>query len=224
MGIHRFVPPISLVLLASVGAAQPESGRQTSAVIAKFIANAPVLDPSLASAERQRIQVVFLPGIPGSRLENSHGKVIWGENRVHARDLALQDPRSGDMLKGTVLRAYEAYGLHRADVYGEALDDLEAVASSRYGGLVELGYDWRHDLGRIADQLDDALASLIDGGKRQLVLVGHSFGGVAARVSVVRFLRDREDPARGVQRGASARFRVWSEGLVAGTGPGTPHG
>lgn len=175
---------LAVVLLASasVGAQgitpAADSLKGDLASVVRALQQVPQTRGQIADA-RKKVQVIFLPGIPGSKLTVDH-EVIWGQDKARAAKLALGDPMSGPFATAEVLSAYDIYGVKKSDVYGQALENINAIASAAHGGLVAIGYDWRQDVGRLAEYLNDQLKKLDPDNDRQFILVGHSFGGVVA--------------------------------------------
>jgi pimeloyl-ACP methyl ester carboxylesterase len=121
--------------------------------------------------------VLFLPGGPGSRLiRNRDGKVIFGENCVVGKDIALTSAGTRDV-KTEILLAYKVLGFDVEDVYKSILPALEA-AIGEYGELKPWPYDWRLDAEEGAKQLQQDLETT--GNRREVFIVAHSHGGAVA--------------------------------------------
>src|SRR5581483_5586829 len=116
--------------------------------------------------------LVFVPGIKGSFLRRPGGRRVW----VEARDLVR---RGGETLDGPL----------EPDGVIDAIPLLPCFASTVYGSFLEwaaegalllpFAYDWRRDARDVSRDLARRLASLAEG-KKSLVVVGHSFGGLIA--------------------------------------------
>jgi hypothetical protein len=120
--------------------------------------------------------VLFLPGGPGSKLiRESDGKVIFGQNKVKAAEIALID---ADSLKVKVelLRTYGFYGIQQ-DIYGEIEKALKKAIDGN-GEYQPWPYDWRLDNGTLARKLGDDLKNMY--AHREIFILAHSHGGVVA--------------------------------------------
>lgn len=135
--------------------------------------------------------VIFLPGSGGSRLVNHRGllwphplRMIWPGGLA---PLALaadgsapanpHDPRYATVATDDIVR--RVWGI---DFYQDLIDSLAGRGYVEGEGLWVYAYDWRKDTGQALAGLD----TLIDAvraatGSRQVVLLGHSMGGVVAR-------------------------------------------
>lgn len=148
-------------------------------------------------------QVVFLPGILGSRLSTPDGEEVWpptvGEVLTGYRRIDKL-VRADLVATGVVERQCQA-------VYEPLLDALRRRGVAEQGGamrLVPWPYDWRADLSDLADQLAialDAIAVATPG--QPIVLLCHSMGGLIAR-AFLEGQRFESRPAR-----ASVRLAVF---------------
>lgn len=118
--------------------------------------------------------VVFVPGIMGSTMTDSRGRMVWPPGE-------LDDPLPTDELVKSLLSPDTAAGAPiekvRCDgpVYGPVLAHLAA----RDGEFIPFGYDWRLDLRVIAGHLAARIAAIP--GTMPIVLVAHSMGGLVVR-------------------------------------------
>lgn len=170
-----------MLLLASTGLSTPEAmagEASRHAVIRWATETAPYhegLQRRLLEMDRE-YEVVFIPGIMGSRLEI--GDFIWGESPVTAAKLAL-DPAQPPA-KASVLETFQARGswtgirLGRVDIYGKGLDELHATLGGKEPKI--FAYDWRQDLRRVADEFDRYAQEQLKG--KRVVVIAHSMGGV----------------------------------------------
>jgi len=94
----RFFLSHALLILLPAGAlAQGEvSAPSLRADLAAVVRGLETAGPTrgLIADARKNVQVVFLPGIPGSLLVEN-GETIWGVNKAKASRLALKDPKGG---------------------------------------------------------------------------------------------------------------------------------
>jgi hypothetical protein len=125
--------------------------------------------------------LVFIPGIMGSELLTPEGEKVWPPTPLevvggyHRTDKLIRP----NLVAGGVIRSV------CIDVYAPLLD---AITEAGYGNasdrrLVPHAYDWRRDLAVLSDELDTALAALVQahGPEVELKLVCHSMGGLVAR-------------------------------------------
>ena len=145
---------------------------------------------------------VLLPGVMGSRLERD-GKAVWPGSVLdllrHFSDDEFEALRDPAVIATDVIRRY-----FLSTQYQSLIDDLERFGFREAGeppSLYPFPYDWRQSVEHAADALADRLDGIFEGhaGDLELVLVGHSMGGLVAR----HYLESgsfEERPAYGVVR------------------------
>ena len=141
---------------------------------------------------RRPTPVIFLPGIGGSELSNG-GELIWiNPWRLLADQIPILSLFNLGWLQPLRLKPdgvspyRPSYRIRVGDVMRDGLTDaysglLDDLAGAGYDVRV-MPYDWRRDphlvaadLGRLVDQ------TLRETGAGQVVLIGHSLGGLVAR-------------------------------------------
>lgn len=136
--------------------------------------------------------VVFIPGLLGTELRYPGDGARIRPRPVWCGDLAvLVDSLTNNtsVLKspletGRVLRSVERFGFRKPKpAYGPLLDylvnDLGYVQNRT---LFEFPYDWRQDIRNSAMMLAKFLEIKIAAGAKRIVLIGHSMGGLIARL------------------------------------------
>lgn len=120
--------------------------------------------------------VLFIPGIMGSKLKI--GDFVWGESKVEADKLVL-DP-SLPPAEASVLETFEVrdrlFGRKwtKEDIYGAGLDQLSTALGGKEPRV--FAYDWRQDLGQVADAFDQFAKTSLQG--KRVIVVAHSMGGL----------------------------------------------
>jgi pimeloyl-ACP methyl ester carboxylesterase len=152
------------------------------------------------AAQSSRYPVIFIPGIGGTEL-NDKGNLVWiNSYRLMASQLPILSLFQMDWLLPLRFKADGTtpyYGGHdirtgdlmrhgQTDIYSGLLNELKAEGYVEGKDLFLFPYDWRADIGASAAalgrQVDQVLART---GARQVVLIGHSMGGLVARDYVV---------------------------------------
>ncbi|WLB87862.1 lipase/acyltransferase domain-containing protein [Bradyrhizobium japonicum] len=131
---------------------------------------------------------VLIPGIMGTRLflpavaPETDPEEVWpptpletqiGYNRIDK----LQDPR---VITGAIIDKVLCFSFYRA--VREQLATLGYTQRTLQKRLVEFPYDWRRDNFDTADSLAARLDRLHAEGATKIVLIGHSMGGIIARL------------------------------------------
>jgi pimeloyl-ACP methyl ester carboxylesterase len=182
--------------------------------------------------------IVLLPGIMGSRLTNTPTTTpqcllrpsdeVWPgllhlvdpippqdplyyNNRVKSLQLKLNENGTGvvpanncDIITATgVFTELPLPGIYQ-DYYQQFLDDLASEGYEVYA----FAYDWRLDLEEIAQVLDNYLITTV--GASEVILVGHSLGGLVARQYTANATR-----AQRVEKVISVGTPYWGAPLAA---------
>ena len=150
--------------------------------------------------------VVFVPGVLGSELENADHERVWPP-KVSEMTFGygrIDELMADDLTPVSVIRRISFFGVYRT-----ILNDIERCGYAVGGAerrFLPFPYDWRQSNDVTAQQLADALDDL--GNVSELILIGHSMGGL-----VSRYLLE------------SGRFndRDWFEAVTALITLGTPH-
>lgn len=128
--------------------------------------------------------VVFIPGIMGSELRSSiSGKRVWPPSLL---EIITKTANVDDLLEPDVeaTRPISAVaGFY--SVYRSLLRDIEACGYQLDGSerrFIPFAYDWRQSNEDTAQQLSDRLNQESD--LDEIVLIGHSMGGLVARYSL----------------------------------------
>ncbi|UEM24415.1 hypothetical protein JL100_032880 (plasmid) [Skermanella mucosa] len=120
--------------------------------------------------------VVVVPGIFGVQMINSDGEMIWPPGM-------MTRPIAGDTLVRYLLDEQCKHGriIERAPCLGKVYGDLISALIKMSGVRVEAyHYDWRLDLIQQSDLLAKFLNRIDDG--NEIVLIGHSMGGLISRL------------------------------------------
>jgi len=145
---------------------------------------------------RDSLAVIFIPGIAGSKLykvlPDGAEKVIWGEGRPKARELALRYTGQDPDVKAKALDEYTIFRFKRADVYG-AFENLLRRSRNARGLYKAFGYDWRLDINENAKLLDDYLRHTPELANKEIILIAHSMGGLVAWTWQQKFFQGAED-------------------------------
>lgn len=137
-------------------------------------------DPALnarVTAIRQRVAIVLVPGILGSKLISPTQGPIWGTEMVPdlqklALPASLLDENAASDIEATLLEKY--YG----DQYGQAFAAIKAAAAGVGAKAVACGYDWRRDLRSGAADVEKCIKNALGSEKHVLIFVSHSMGGI----------------------------------------------
>jgi hypothetical protein len=145
----------------------------------------------------ERVPVVLVPGISGSRLDDSRGQPIWGRGmnllwpRDHGNQLALSIVAPPGPAPARIIASMRLLGgLVAKPIYGPIGELLEqnhygrgrAEAPSAGGDVYEFAYDWRQDNVASAQQLAALLEKIVAArGKREVDLVCQSNGAFLCR-------------------------------------------
>lgn len=199
---QRCICTVSLVVLALLASGfspvlgEPSAGQQFELVepqkLLQFAAEQAKVDPILEATITgvlDGFQVLFLPGILGSRLEFRNEHFTYGKDAIKSKSL-LYEPNQ--QVKASVLNTTEvttSWGLRigETDVYGEALVWLRRTLGGREPKL--WGYDWREDIDVLADRLQEHLET--DFKDKKVLIVAHSMGGVVAWHWMTKYTNDR---------------------------------
>ncbi len=122
-------------------------------------------------------EILFIPGLMGSRLQI--GDFVWGEDKVEAEKLLLDDSRPAIPSMLYTFQARDQYfglPLKRKDIYGLGLLKFQDALEGRQP--LEYAYDWRLDIDFLADQFQDYSREHLKG--KKLIIVAHSMGGLLA--------------------------------------------
>jgi pimeloyl-ACP methyl ester carboxylesterase len=183
MAIRQMLPGALLVLLLGsvtrAGAQQPVSfaalpGRADALTVERIVGNSRSI-PGLVVSGAGDI-VIFIPGILGSGLKAADGTAIWGpgaRRAVSSLALSLDSPPRAEAF---ILDAYYV------DVYGQMRDALRQRVVMSEADILEFPYDWRHDIERIADWLDEKMRGEWRPklNRRRVTIIAHSMGGLVA--------------------------------------------
>lgn len=153
------------------------------------------------SASPTRYPVIFVPGIGGTELYNDKDLVWINTWRLLERQLPIIGLFHLNWLAPLRLSAdgttpfQPGFHVHTGDVMRTGLTDAYSglIQSLTDYGYVQgkdlriFPYDWRADLTGSADALGRLVdRTLAETGARQVILIGHSMGGLVARDYVVR--------------------------------------
>jgi pimeloyl-ACP methyl ester carboxylesterase len=144
--------------------------------------------------------VIFIPGIGGTELYDRN-ELIWVNTwRLVASQLPILSLFQMDWLLPLRLTSdgatpyYDGHAIAtgdvmrrgQTDIYSGLLSELKADGYTEGKNLFIFPYDWRQDLAaasaQLGRQVDQVLART---GARQVVLIGHSMGGLVSRQYVV---------------------------------------
>ncbi|MGZ3578567.1 MAG: esterase/lipase family protein [Syntrophales bacterium] len=138
---------------------------------------------------RNSLSIVFVPGILGSKLEDSQG-VIWGKQDINhllahrkefwnrlSLDPRLIDEKAVSGVEATIFD--EMAGVH---LYGKAVMAMNSRADKLGIKFATCGYDWRRDIRAGADYLDKCINKIDSKERRNLIIIAHSMGGLVAWV------------------------------------------
>ena len=168
-----------------------------------------------ARLARDRVPLVVVPSILGTRLADRRGRLLWGGVRSLYFGPAVAD-EPGVVTAG-LLRGFTILpGLLHYDVFGGLLRFLADVGGYVPGeDLHVLEYDWRGGIAEAGQRLGELLARLRGAGEERFDLVGTSTGGMAIRW----LLAQGPASVRRVvyvgtpQRGSAAALRYLVEGV-----------
>lgn len=144
-------------------------------------------DPTTLPTDRV---VIFVPGHKGSTLRDETGRTVWLDTTqlfypgdslaLRPDDAGLASPRdraAPHLTPHRTLSDISAFlGLLRFDIYGESVRHLRRHV--RAENLIEFVYDWREDMLEPVKQLDSLIRQLRARGIQEIILVGHSMGGM----------------------------------------------
>lgn len=154
-----------------------------------------------ARADAPARPVVFVPGIVGSVLSDSSGKVVWGDRKSLKKsqfgkmDLLPENGQPVSLEPTDALRKVPLlFGSLGVGVYSDLIDFLTSQTpentrpdlSEVYGDLVEdetlfvFSYDWRRSSFANAKKLNDFIEEKIPDGEYDIV--AHSMGGLVTRI------------------------------------------
>ena len=136
------------------------------------------------------VQVVFVPGIFGTKMRSADGFELWppiGQSEpmdpeTRARGLIAEDTKPDGLLENIPI-------LPLIDVpeYGPI---LKAIGRFPEVNLIRFAYDWRADIADSAAQLAETIKALpLD---EDVVLVAHSMGGLVCRIMLESKQRQRQ--------------------------------
>jgi hypothetical protein len=137
-------------------------------------------DPALnarVTAIQQRVAIILVPGILGSKLTSPTIGPIWGTELLPdlnklALPASLVDENATSDVEATLLESY--YG----DQYGKAFAAIKAAATTVGAKAVACGYDWRRDLRSGAADLEKCIKSSLGAEKHIIIFISHSMGGI----------------------------------------------
>jgi len=148
---------------------------------------AEVLEDSGACGGADRLPIVFLPGVAGTKLYKDSVAVVnelWPAAPLHSRlDLAMRldgtESESGaEIVPGDIFRGPTSL----LDFYGGLVTYLERFEYTEDDNLVLFPYDWRIDNQRHLAALDKVINAIrVKTGKEKVILIAHSMGGMIAR-------------------------------------------
>ncbi|WP_167481301.1 esterase/lipase family protein [Acidovorax cavernicola] len=132
-------------------------------------------------AARNRLALVFVPGILGSELTAPDGLNIFGRlenpgsliSRLELPE-GLVDEQAESGVKASLLRS-----IGPMDFYGDAFSAIEQWGANNGIKVLACGYDWRRDIRSGARDLDRCISNL-EAKYSDLVIVAHSMGGLVS--------------------------------------------
>ena len=148
------------------------------------------LGPVVAAAGPSR-PVVFVPGILGSRLCDSSGKVLWGrsDSLSNLSDLALRpQPKPGVTSCGIVTEIQILGPLWSIHQYDSLLETFQRLGYREGENLFVFDYDWRQSNFNTAKRLAEFIHTKVRPGV-SFDIVAHSMGGLVTRI----YLHDLPD-------------------------------
>ncbi len=138
-----------------------------------------------------KLPVTFLPGIAGSRLQSAKDtQEVWPSGSAYSPDSLLM---TGSGQSKHEIRATSSIGnLLPAigDVYDSFFDFMEEVGYEEGEWLFDAPYDWRYSPNRaetLASVQEQVKTALKKTGRKKVVLVAHSMGGLVARAYLRRY-------------------------------------
>lgn len=133
--------------------------------------------------------LVFIPGILGSTLVDSVGKVVWGDWRSlsHLEVLTIADgptqPADGIKASGPIQNVMRI-GPWAVKQYSSLSEYLESLGYRRGLNYFEFAYDWRQSNFRTAEQFADFVQQNKILQEQGFDLLAHSMGGLVAQIYV----------------------------------------
>ncbi len=177
--LYLRITVIALMLFAALApTVRADEYPETPDQVIQWAKDAAQTNPAL----RQRLleldkvyEVLFIPGILGSRLEIDG--FIWGESPIQAEKLVLN---SAQRVKVSMLETFQVRDglLHhvwkKEDIYGKGLDNLSKALGGKEPKTFP--YDWRRDLNEVADDFERFAQNDLKG--KKVVVLAHSMGGL----------------------------------------------
>jgi len=155
--------------------------RTTLDAFARLGQQMPEVNRALAE-NRERLAIVFVPGILGSSLREKNGTLIYGDLSspgTLVTRLALPEGLIDEQVESGV-KAELLPSLGPMDLYGEATGRMRAWADANRIKFLTCGYDWRRDIRAGARDLERCIDAGLKPSHTDLIVVAHSMGGLVS--------------------------------------------
>lgn len=116
--------------------------------------------------------IVIIPGIAGSKLQNSSSQVVWLSTANPGRMTQLECNENGASVNSISTISNDTDGV--LNTGKELYDALESAYSNSYD-IIFFSYDWRMSCSAAASLLSTKLSSY-----NEVIIVAHSMGGLVA--------------------------------------------
>lgn len=131
--------------------------------------------------------LIFLHGFYGANLNRQStgeriwltaSQALWKSNTLAIDESGMEIPGAENLVEDGILRKVDVLPVvYNIDAYGETLDYFEKQFGATYQ-IVPLAYDWRRDNLLAVKALGAMIDQLRAEGKKKIVVVGHSMGGL----------------------------------------------
>lgn len=139
--------------------------------------------------------VVFVPGILGSNLQDSHGRIVWGNlTQMVSRfeELELKPlPNQSQLTSNDILKSVSILGPLKISEYSGLLDSLAEIGYIRNKNLFLFPYDWRQSNFDTAVKLKNFIEKTPAFEGKQVTIIAHSMGGLVSRIYIQRYGGDK---------------------------------